>query len=218
MKTLTIDCPFEMKSLKSDGTFTGYASVYGELDSHHDIVIKGAFTNSIEKRYRQKKRKNIPMLWQHDTRQPIGVYPIEDLKEDDTGFLVAGVCNLDVQQGREAHALMKQDALSGLSIGYSTIDEDYSHDGNVRILKEVDLWEISPVTFPSGDSARIVGVKALEGIQTIRDLETYLRDAGHSKNEAGMIIARAKALHEQGEPVTDDALRMKRMLDSIRAL
>lgn len=217
MKTLTIDRPFEIKSLKADGTFTGYASVYGELDSHHDIVIKGAFNNSLEKRYRAKSRKNIPMLRHHDPREVIGVYPVADVKEDDYGLLVAGECNMDVQYGREAYSLMKQDAISGLSIGYNTVDEDWSHDGAVRILKEVDLWEISPLVFPSGDSARVIGVKAVEGILTIRDLETYLRDAGHSKNEAGAIIARAKALTEQGEPVDEDALRVKRMVEALRS-
>jgi uncharacterized protein len=218
MKKLTIDRPFELKSLKSDGTFTGYASVYGELDSHHDVVIKGAFDSSLESRYRAKGR-NIPMLWQHDTRNPIGVYPVSDIKEDDVGFLVSGFCNLEVQQGREAHALMKQGALSGLSIGYNTVQESWSADGNIRILKEVDLWEISPVTFPSGDSARVTSVKALEQVQTIRELEDYLREAGHSKSEAGIIIARASALKAQGEPDADeDAKSVKRMLETVRSM
>lgn len=210
---------FEIKRTTDDGIIEGYASVYGELDSYRDIVVKGAFNNSLEKRYRAKKRKGVPMLDQHDSRVVIGLWELDGIKEDNNGLLVRGQINMDVQRGRENHSLAKQGALSGLSIGYNTIDEDWAADGTVRILKEVDLWEISMVTFPAGDSARIHDVKSIvDGLEGIRDIEHYLCDAGHSKSEACAIIARIKALTQQGDPADREAEAVKRLKKAIAEL
>jgi HK97 family phage prohead protease len=216
----TIDRAFEFKAVKDDGTFEGYASVYGEIDSHRDVVIKGAFNKSLDTRYRAKGRKFIPLLDQHDTRLPIGVLPIDDIKEDDFGLFVRGHYNMDVQRARESHALAKQGALTGLSIGYSTLDDAWSEDGMTRILKEVDLWEISPVTFPSGDSARIITVKSLAGLDTLSDCEQVLRDAGWSKSETTTFVSRVKALAMRSDSADDeDAIEVavKNALKTLRS-
>lgn len=212
-----IERPFEIKSIEKDGSFVGYASVFDEVDSYWDKVIKGAFNNSLEKRYRAKGRKGVPMLDQHDTRTPIGLFPIDSIKEDDNGLLVEGQINMDVQRGRENHSLADQGALSGLSIGYTTLDEDWDASGRVRILKEVDLWEISMVTFPAGDSARITSVKSIEGLDTLSDCETLLRDAGFSKAETTAFVARIKAMVGRSDSVDPDALAVKNALAILRS-
>lgn len=194
-----LDRPFELKDIDDKGRFTGYGSVFGELDSYRDIVIKGAFKNTLQK-FKELKRK-VPMLWQHNSRQPMGVYDV--LKEDSHGLYVEGDINMKTQVGREGHALMEQGALSGLSIGYDTVmfkDDDVKL---VRELHEVDLWEISPVTFPAGDTARIQTVKSWDELTTLRQCEEALQNMfGLSQREAVKMVARIKAAsaEKQGEP------------------
>jgi HK97 family phage prohead protease len=184
-----IERPFEVKSIGENGTFTGYGSVFGELDSYRDVVLPGAFTKSLAA-YEAKGRP-VPMLWQHNSREPIGVYT--NIKEDDRGLYVEGQMNMKVQRAVEAHALMEQRALSGLSIGYNTVRAEDDEKSMIRKLIEVDLWEISPVTFPAGDSARIATVKSIEDLMTISDCEDVLRDAGFSRKEAATLISRIKS-------------------------
>lgn len=191
VKCRYLDRPFEVKSVKSDGKFTGYASVFGELDSYRDIVMPGAFAKSLKDDYAAKKRF-VPMLWQHNAYAPIGIYP--EIYEDGKGLYVEGQCNMKVQQGQECHALMDQGALTGLSIGYTTVRYDWNEDTEVRSLIQVNLWEVSPVTFPAGDSAR-AQVKSLAEVGTMSELEDYLRDAyGASRKEATALAARLKAI------------------------
>lgn len=191
-----IDRPFEVKSVSADGTFTGIASPFGELDSHYDIVLPGAFAKSLAT-FEERKRK-VPMLWQHNSREPIGVYT--SLKETDTELLVTGQCNMKVQRGQECHALMEQGALTGLSIGFNTVNDEWDEKGMVRRIKEVDLWEISPVTFPSADSARVLSVKTIDTMETLSDMEKLLRDVGgFTKSEALAFVARVKSLAQRSE-------------------
>lgn len=191
VKTRYIDRPFQVKEVGSDGKFTGYGSVFGELDSYRDIVMPGAFKKSLKEDFGDKDRK-VPMLWQHNSWAPIGVYEV--IREDDKGLYVEGACNMEVQQGRECHALMKQGALTGLSIGYTTVVSEWDEKALTRKLIEVNLWEVSPVTFPAGDSAR-AQVKSLAEVATMSELEDYLRDAyGASRKEATALAARLKAI------------------------
>lgn len=203
-----IERPFELKSVKEDGTFEGVASPFGEIDSYRDVVQPGAFTKSLAQ-YHEKNRK-VPMLWQHDTRQPIGIY--SELKETPTQLIVSGACNMEVQRGRECHALMKQGALSGLSIGYDTVRDEWDTKGETRKLHEVNLWEISPVTFPAADSARVTMVKSLQEIDSLSDLEGILRDAGFSKAEATAFTGRVKAIAMRSESASAHAESLKRAL------
>lgn len=203
-RTKSLTRPFELKSASDNGTFTGYGSVFGELDSYRDIVRKGAFLQSLQQDFHAKNRL-VPMLWQHETWNPIGVYT--EVKEDDHGLYVEGQCNMDVQQGREAFALMKQRALDGLSIGYGTKRYEWDKDQEIRYLNEVKLYEISPVTFPAGDSARVVEAKAFDAFESLSDVEGALCDAGYSRKEAKAIIACVKRL--SGQRDVDDGVKAK---------
>lgn len=198
MKRKYLDRAFEFKAEGDKGVFTGYGSVFGKIDSHRDIVMPGAFKESLREDFSAKNRK-VPILWQHDSWNPIGVY--EEIREDDTGLFVKGQLNLEVQQGRECHSLMKQGALSGLSIGYNTREYSWDEEQEIRSLLKVRLWEVSPVTFPSGDEARVESVKGMEDLLTLSDIEAHLRDAyGMSRKEATGIIARIKAVPLPGDP------------------
>lgn len=214
-KIRTIDRPFEVKSVGKDGSFEGYGSVFGELDSYRDIVMPGAFAKSLQEDFAAKGRK-VPMLYQHDSCQPIGVY--EDISEDGTGLYVKGQCNMDVQLGREAHSLMKQGALSGLSIGYNTITQEWDAHNELRKLLQVKLREVSLVTFPAGDSARVQSVKSLMELHTLSDVEDYMRDVyGASKKEAVALASRIKAIAPQSDS-EPDAESLTKTLSIIRSI
>ena len=213
-KILYMNRPFEVKEVGGDGKFSGYGSVFGELDSYRDIVMPGAFKRTLNEDFDRKGRK-VPMLWQHKYWEPIGVYEV--IREDDHGLYVEGACNMEVQQGRECHALMKQGALTGLSIGYNTVKSEWDEKALTRKLWELDLWEVSPVTFPAGDSAR-AQVKSLAEIATLGELEDYLRDAyGASRKEATALASRIKAIVAgQGDPVDAAAIgNIKSIIKSI---
>lgn len=203
---------FELKAAKEDGTFEGLASPFGELDQGGDIVMKGAFSETLAE-YEAKGRR-VPMLWQHNPREPIGMYPT--LKETDTGLEVVGQCNMEVQQGREAHALMKQGALSGLSIGYAADKYTIDNETGIRTLVKLKLYEISPVTFPMADSARVSVVKSLEEAGNLSDCERILRDAGFDKQTATAFTARVKAIATRSDSASDNAASINRAFNILR--
>jgi len=212
MKTKTIDRPFQVKSLSEDGTFTGYASVFGEIDSYRDIVMPGAFAKSLAKH--AAKGRKVPILWQHRSAEPIGVHTA--MQEDGIGLFIAGKLTRGVQRADEAYLLMKDDALSGISIGYNTAPGGSEYDAKNDVLKltEVDLWENSLVTFPALDSARVDSVKSLGELTTIRECEAWLRDAhGLSPKEAIGFISRVKSASSPRDSV--DA-KLQKSLDSIK--
>jgi HK97 family phage prohead protease len=185
MDTKRLVRPFELKELDDDGTFTGYGSVFGVKDQGSDIVAKGAFQRSLRT---HKKSGTLPaMLWQHRGDSPIGVYT--SMKEDDHGLLLEGKLATKTSQGADAYELMKMKAVSGLSIGYSTVLSEYDDKKRVRTLKDVDLWEVSLVTFPMNPDARIAAVKGADDIKTIREFEDFLRDVGGFSAEAAKRIA-----------------------------
>lgn len=148
----------ELKAIGDDGTFEGYASVFGNVDTYDDVVEPGAFSKTIA-----EQDGHVPILWQHSPWEPIGLSL--ELREDKTGLFTRGQLNLDTQRGREAYSLLKQGAtagagrgpLKGLSIGYQTIK--YAIEGQVRRLKELKLWEYSLVTFPANELAVVNAVK-----------------------------------------------------------
>ncbi len=206
MQTKNMIVPCEYKALdEKTGTFEGYGSIFGNVDSYGDIVVKGAFEDSI------KARKPV-MLWQHNSDDPIGVYT--EVKEDDKGLYLKGELNQDVQKGKEAYSLLKQGALQGLSIGYRVKLAERDHDNDVVYLKNVDLFEVSLVTFPANTEATIETVKSLPA--TKREFEKFLRDAGYSKNEAKAIIANGfKA--DRDDPKTEQVNQdIKSIIELIR--
>ena len=133
----------------SKGYFSGYASVYNQLDSHHDVVVKGAFANSVV--------SHIPILWQHIPECPIG-YCIQ-LKEDNYGLYIEGLIVLSAMHGSSAYELIKSSAIGGLSIGYDVKQSHYDDNG-VRYLTDLTLHEISIVTFPANQDAGVRDVKS----------------------------------------------------------
>ncbi|MEO1639744.1 MAG: HK97 family phage prohead protease [Pseudomonadota bacterium] len=131
----------------TDGTvISGYASVFGAPDQSGDLVEKGAYAASLA------QGRGVKMLWQHDPAQPIGVW--EEVREDDKGLWVKGRLLTDVARGREAASLIAAKAIDGLSIGYRTVKARKDDKGR-RHLSEVELWEVSLVTFPMLPEARV---------------------------------------------------------------
>lgn len=187
-----------------DGTFSGYGAVFGNVDQGGDMIKQGAFTDSLASW--KTKGKMPKMLWQHSSRQPIGVWT--DMKEDGHGLLVNGRFTKGVQQADEAYALLKDGAMDGLSIGYEPVDFEYVKGTNTRILSKVNLWEISPVTFPMNDAAGVTNVKAAEHIKTIREFEDFLRDEGGFSHAAAKAIAAGG--FKSSEPRDEDGAELVR--------
>ncbi len=153
-KTLT----FELKSLDESGVFAGYASVFGVLDSQADIIERGAFKASIAGLDGKGRIHEIKLLWQHDLKQPIGV--IEVLREDAMGlYIQARLLVNQVAKAGEAYALIKSGVVGGLSIGYSVVRQRYDEKRKIRHITQVDLWEVSLVTFPANSAAKITVIK-----------------------------------------------------------
>lgn len=177
-QTKHIQMGLQIKEVHADekvGKFTGLGSVFGVRDQGGDVVVKGAFVDSL------KERMPV-MLWQHDANQPIGVFV--KAVETDEGLQLDGEINLEVERGREAFALLKQGAIKGLSIGYFV--EDFEDEKGVRFLKKLSLWEVSVVTFPMNQMANVTDVKSVE---TIRDFERMLICNGFSRQEAKTIAS-----------------------------
>ncbi|MFA5951344.1 MAG: HK97 family phage prohead protease [Hyphomicrobium sp.] len=178
--------PLEMKAVEADGTFEGYASVFNREDLGGDIVMPGAFKESLLRR----GAPAIKLLYQHDAAQPIGVWT--SLEEDTRGLYAQGRLLRDVERAREVHALMRAGALDGLSIGFRTIKGRRDRASGVRRLEKVDLWEISIVTFPLLPEARVASVKARPftgHTPTEREFERWLtRDAGLTRGEARAVL------------------------------
>lgn len=202
----TKDFALQVKSLSEDGTFEGYGSVFGNVDSYGEKVMPGAFVESLARHKREGS--NVLMLWNHDSQQPIGVW--EDLAEDAKGLWGRGRFLLDIQRAREVYTLAKNKAIGGLSIGYREVETE--PDQNIRLLKKLELYEISPVTFPANRRARIENVKSErmeEFARRLRDgdplpakeFEDILRDAGVPKSMAVAIASHgyAKAIRSESE-------------------
>jgi len=145
----------ELSDVEADGSFRGYASLFGETDLNRDLVMPGAFRESIAKR----GAGGVRMLFQHDPAAPIGVW--QEIREDARGLFVRGQLMTEVAKGREVLALMRAGAIDGLSIGFRTVRGRTDAKSGVRQLLEIDLWEVSVVTFPMLQSARVSGVKVM---------------------------------------------------------
>ena len=185
----------DIDPLKEEGVFEGYASVFDHTDSVSDKVVRGAFTESLK---RSKAKDNMPpLLWQHDTGEPIGKW--REIYEDSHGLYVKGELYVeDIPRARQAYKLMREGALTGLSIGFKTQEAHRDQKTGERILTKVNLLEISLVTFPALETARIKRIKKslLSGaLPDERSLEAFLRDAGFSRKQAkGFIAAGYKSL------------------------
>ena len=199
----------QIKATNEDGSIEGYGSVFGNKDSYNDVIQKGAFAESIKS---HKSSQTMPaMLWQHDSSQPIGVW--NDITEDANGLHMRGQLAMGTVKGKEAYELAKMGALNGLSIGFVAKGWEYAQGGEVRSLTELELWEVSLVTFPANTKARITGVKSTEEIATLKDAERVLRDSGFSKQDALAFVSRVKTLSSRSD--SDDMGELNSALEKL---
>lgn len=147
----------QIKELTEDGQIGGYGSTFGgEPDSYGDVVVKGAFESSLAL---HKAKGSMPkMFWQHNTNEPIGKWI--EAHEDEKGLFLTGKLNMDVQRGREAHALLKAGDIDGLSIGYRIKKYEVDEESQIWYLKELDLFEVSPVSIPANENATVTSAKS----------------------------------------------------------
>lgn len=188
-------CTFllDTKAIKDDGYIKGYASVFDNVDLGGDIVAKGAFAKTIGGR----DPGDVKVLLQHNHLQPIG--KAISLIEDNYGLLVEAKLTMGVKNAQEALALMKDGVINTLSIGYSVVKSEWDEEDSIRTLKEVDLWEVSPVTWAMNPKAAILDAKQLNDVigslkkaKTAREVEGMLREANISKDLASYLAGRLR--------------------------
>ena len=166
-KENTLSCP---------GIFSGYASVFNRVDTQKDIIAPGAFSDSL-------KRRKVALLWQHNSKDPIG--KILRIIENSYGLFVTAQLNLDLLKAREVYSLLKKEIINSLSIGYRVVTSRRDKRSGIRIITKIDLWEISLVTFPANDRAKISRVKRERLLAKHEDVEKipgpiFLSDSGVS--------------------------------------
>lgn len=224
-------CGLEIKLAQADadakvGTFKGYGSVFNNIDAGSDMVMPGAFKKTLRE---WKKRGKLPkMLLQHggffgpaEDGIPIGKYTL--MEEDEKGLYLEGeLFALDTQKGKYIHEGMKTGELDGLSIGYVPKGVEYPNkpDEPRRKLKEVDLFEVSVVTFGMNKDALVESAKSIEQFQTLADAEAYLRDvAGLSQRQAVAFVSRIKGLRpsdSEGQQLAAALTAANRLLSTIQ--
>jgi len=193
----------DIKEISEEGTVFGYASIFGVVDQGGDRVVPGAYRKSLE------TKRPVRMLWQHDTKEVIGGWSV--LKEDEMGLWVEGNFNMDVQRGREAHSLMKNSQIEGLSIGYRIPEggAKRADDGAFELL-ELDLREISVVTMPMNEQSLAMAKAAQNSHEVIerlkagdqlteREFEVLFKGLSLSNSQAERAVR--VNLKGQGEPV-----------------
>ena len=197
----------DLAEVSADGAFEGYASLFYKEDMGRDVVLPGAFRDSLAKR----GASGVRMLFQHDPNQPIGTWL--ELREDARGLYCRGRITPDAARAREVLALMRARAIDGLSIGFKTVRARRDPTRGIRRLEKIDLWEISIVTFPLLPEARIGAIKSSvhsAGPPTERTLERRLtQDAGLSRSEARALMRSGLqglvAKQDAGATISEDA-------------
>ncbi len=218
MQKLTV--PLEVKSLDAR-EFAGYGAVFGNVDLGGDIIIPGAFKKSLAEK---RRAGGLPsMFWMHDPGRVPGKWV--DMAEDKHGLAVKGVL-AETPLGDEIRTLLKMEAVRGLSIGYMTRDHDYDKEGN-RLLKEVDVFEVSVVSLPMNPLAQVAHAKSRlsacgEYVPTPREFERHLRDVGCSQRVAKQLMSKlfedADNLHGTSQEVHRDGETVDEMAEAIEAL
>lgn len=205
----------QIKAAGDDGTVEGYGSVFGVRDNYDDVIAKGAFVQSLKD---HKAAGTMPaMLWQHDADKPIGIWT--EMIEDEKGLRIKGRLAMETVKGKEAHALLKMGAINGLSIGFMSKEWAYDRETEVRTLTAIDLWEVSLVTFPANEKARVTNVKSADELQAPKDAEKVLRDAGFSKSDATAFVSRVMRMGEvRSDSANSTAVAMKAADRLLRSL
>ena len=191
-----------------DGAYSGYAAVTGNTDLGGDIILKGAFSEWLEKADTSRVR----VLWQHDWNNPIG--KTLSMREDDNGLAVDGELLLDIQKAQEARTLVKNNAIDGLSIGFRI--DDFSYDNDTRIIKKLSVMEYSFVTFAMNPNALVNDMKSCK-LETVRDCERYLRDVCKlSQKEAKTLLSKLKAARDDAPDYNDVAALLVKLNQTLR--
>lgn len=183
--------------------FSGYASVFGGLDSYGDTVVAGAYKRTLENRDRP-----VQLRWNH--YGPV-IGKFTDMYEDEIGLFVEGELTKGHSTAEDAAALLRHGAISGLSIGYSVNDSE--QDGVVRKLKDIELYEISVVESPADNNAHIASIKSAE---KLKDVEKILRTKGFSQKEATEIVASVKKI-VHGERELEESKAAEQELQNLKS-
>lgn len=189
MKMQRIQIPLEVKASGDGQTIVGYGSVFGNVDAYGDKIAPGAFLGSLSEH--SAKGTSPAMLWQHNPDWPIGKWT--EIGEDERGLKVTGIL-ADTAQARDVGALVRMGAITGASIGFVTRKSEMDERTGLRTLKEIDLWEVSLVTFPANEAARVESRAAEIEEMNISEIERLLRDAGMSRRESKTVISRLMSL------------------------
>jgi HK97 family phage prohead protease len=218
MNTLHFETPFELKFLAETGLFEGYASVFHVTDNTNDRIEPGAFRKSLAEWAAQGRLP--PLLWQHDPKQPIGRW--REMHEDSHGLYVRGeLFTDDISRAKEAYKLLREAVVTGLSIGYRARQSYRDQKSGVRVLTDIELLEVSMVTFPANEQARVRHVKSVFDagqIPSEREVEAFLRDAGLSRKQAkGFISGGYKNIlpREAENTATEDVAALKTLSDHL---
>lgn len=203
------DFAFKVKAAGDAGEIEGYASVFGVRDSYNEVVLPGAFADSLA---RHTREGTYPlMLWQHNPDEPIGVW--NELSDDGKGLFAKGKLLQGVRRADEALIMLKAGAIQGMSIGYREVDVEPATNGDPRKLVKLDLLEASIVSFPANRRARVDAVKSEGRLSefaralrdgeppSIKEFEDVLREAGIPKTMAVQIasVGYAKAVRSESE-------------------
>ena len=207
-KLIRIERHFELtKDDNESGEFEGYASVFDTEDSYGEFIAKGAFKKGLQKLAKEKRK--LKMLWNHNRDEVIGTYT--EAHEDDKGLYVRGRFTRGVRRADETHLLMKDGAVDSMSIGAYVIKFNEDVKAKKITYTELQLREVSPVTFPALDAARVVSVKSLSEVSDLAELERHLRDVGgFTHDQAKAIIAKSKALTPQRDVAGQADLKLIR--------
>lgn len=174
----------DVKQVAEGGTFEGYASIFGNVDSGNDVCVSGCFRKSLQER----PASRVKMLYQHNPHDPVGAWTA--MSEDSKGLHVRGRVLTSTTRGRDVYEMMKEGVIDGLSIGYRAVEKKYG-DGGVRSLLEVDLREVSLVTFPMNEFSTITLVKSDE-LPTVREFERHHIQSGFSARDAKKLAMKYK--------------------------
>lgn len=219
-----ITVPFELKKFEDkEGAIEGYGAVFNNVDHGFDKIEPGAFKKAL------RGKKSMPMLWQHSSDEPIGKW--SEFTEDDHGLLLAGNLNLsrdsgqaDVPNAWKARALLKQGAISGLSIGFYALD--FRFEKEVRVLTEIDVIETSLATFPMNPLARVSNVKSMTNrdfVQIVREAFNCSRGAAEACRHGGFKAMKDYCSGESGSDSDDkfeevDTSELKQSLDRLQSI
>ena len=214
MRHKTLDFHFDIKSVDDSGIIEGYGSVFDVKDSDNEIIAPGAFLETLQ--WFRDNGLPVPMLWAHQSKEPLGMW--EEFREDSHGLYLRGQMLIEkVQSAREKHALAKAKAVSGLSIGFRTLLSQLDRARGATVIEKLRLWEVSLVTFPANEAARLTAVKSTGEMPTEREFEEFLRDAGFSRTKAAAIVAKGYRAVLHGDHAEERSLaELKRVFDELK--